>query len=214
MNQQTYFITGTDTHIGKTYVTTHLLNQFNQQGLSTVGLKPIASGATCTEEGLVNEDAHLLQKTASTHVPLTDINPFVFAPAIAPHLAAKQNGITLNCDMISQRVTQTINHYQPDRCLIEGAGGIAVPINDQEIIADLIKLLNVPVILVVGIRLGCINHAILSSELIDRYKIRYAGWIANCIEPECEEKDEIIATLQKKISAQLIKIVDFNEKPD
>jgi len=194
-----FFITGTDTGIGKTYVTTKLLTEFNQAGFTTLGLKPIATGAIMSKEGLLNEDARRLQEAASIKIPLNEVNPFVFAPAIAPHLAAKESGASLSAKQIAETMTETMRRYPADYYLIEGAGGIAVPLNETELMADLILMLEMPLILVVGIRLGCLNHAILSYELIKQLRLPFAGWVANCLDPACMEKDELIETLRKKM---------------
>lgn len=198
MNNHAYFVTGTDTNVGKTYVTTHLLRLFQNQGLHSVGLKPIASGAT---DELVNDDALQLQKASSIALPLSDINPFVFKEPIAPHLAAKKKGLRLSVSHIKQRIIDTITQYPADRYLIEGAGGLYVPLNEHETLIDLIAQLHFPIVLVVGIRLGCINHALLTTQVIESYQLPFAGWIANCLDQTCEEKDDIIETLTERITA-------------
>lgn len=209
MNHRAYFITGTDTNIGKTYVATHLLKQFNQAGLKTIGLKPIASGAI----NGINEDALILQKSASIHLPLNIINPFVFEPPIAPHLAAEKVGIKLTANMIKDNICNTMHIYHhADHYIIEGAGGLLVPINDHETIADVIAVMNIPVILVVGIRLGCLNHTLLTAAHIESCKLPFAGWIANCLDKDCIEQTEIIEAIKKRIKAPWLCTIPYDEK--
>lgn len=212
MNQRAYFITGTDTDIGKTYVTKILLSQFNQAGLSTIGLKPIASGAIKSDHGLINNDAVILQQSASIKLPLNEINPFVFEKPIAPHLAAAMNNITLRSETIVNAIHKTMRQHEADRYLIEGAGGLMVPINDHETMADVIRLLDIPVILVIGIRLGCINHGLLTSLAMTHHALNYAGWIANCIDPMCEQQDNIIQTLENYLSVPCLQKIPFMQK--
>lgn len=209
MNQRAYFITGTDTDVGKTYVVKILLSQFNQAGLQTIGLKPIASGALKTDHGLINNDAVILQQSASIKLALNDINPFVFEKPIAPHLAAAMQNTQLTSEKITTAIRKTMQSHIADRYLIEGAGGLMVPINDHETMADVIHLLNIPVILVIGIRLGCINHALLTSLAMTHHALTCAGWIANCLDPHCEQQDDIILTLQRHLSAPCLQKIPF-----
>lgn len=190
-----FFITGTDTGVGKTTMGVHLLKQFNQEGLRTLGLKPVASGSEQTPEGLRNEDALLLQAASSIQLDYTQVNPFAFAPAIAPHIAAKAAGIELSVSKIARHCQQVIESYQPDVVIVEGAGGWQVPLNDQESFADLAIALDFPVILVVAIRLGCINHALLSWQVIQSTALPFAGWIANCMVPDMPVIQDNIDTL-------------------
>ncbi len=173
-----YFVTGTDTDAGKTLVTSGLLALARRRGLTTLGLKPVASGCESTAEGLRNADALALQAQTRPALPYATLNPFAFAPAIAPHLAARQAGITLTLDDL-------VGHLDPllaqrrGFTLIEGAGGWRVPINDKEDLSGMAVRLGLPVLLVVGLRLGCISHARLTAEAIAADGLPIAGWIGN-----------------------------------
>lgn len=192
-----YFITGTDTNIGKTYATLKLLKQFNAEGFKTAALKPVASGAIMTENGLQNEDAQHLQAAASMHFPYESVNPFVYSDPISPHLAAKPNPPTV-AEIVS--ACQPVLSSEYDHLFIEGAGGWFAPINEQETIADLVLAFNCPVLLVVGIKLGCLNHATLTLESLRHHNVDVAGWIANEIDPDMRCIDENIATLERIFS--------------
>jgi len=209
--KQAYFITGTDTDIGKTYVTVNLLKYFNQQGLKTAALKPIASGCEQTAEGLRNDDAQQLQAAMSMDFPYHQTNPIAFEPPIAPHIAAEQIGKRLS-------VKETLNACQPilnshyDRLLIEGLGGWQVPLNDTETTADLANAFGFPIILVVGVRLGCLNHSLLTWENIKTQQTPIAGWIANRIDPDMLYPKENIATLTKRFQTPPITILEYQSK--
>jgi len=204
-----YFITGTDTDIGKTYVTAGLLKLFSKRGYSTLGLKPIASGGCLIQNILCNEDVLALQESASIKLPTQTINPFLFAEPIAPHLAAEKEGIRLTVEQVSHALQKTFQQYLSETILIEGAGGWLVPLNESETMADLVIALKLPVILVVGMRLGCLNHALLTVEVMKQQGISLYGWIANCIDPNMLEREANIATLKSKIAAQCLGVIDF-----
>lgn len=200
MAKQQFFITGTDTDVGKTLVATALLHGANQQGLSTLALKPIAAGCDMTEQGLRNSDALLLQQTMSLTLPYEQINPIALEPAIAPHIAAAQAGRRL---LVSQLVGYCRGALmQPaDVAIIEGAGGWRVPLNNRETMAGLVKELNLPVILVVGMKLGCINHALLTAEAIANDGLPLAGWVANQVDGDMPCYAENINTLKSLLRA-------------
>jgi dethiobiotin synthetase len=204
-----YFITGTDTNIGKTYVSLLLLKQWQQQGLSTLALKPLASGCELTDAGVRNADALQLQKAASIHLPDAQVNPIALPLPIAPHLAAQAENLQLTAKMIAQKC-QAALATPADIYLIEGIGGWQVPINQTETMADVVKLLDCAVILVVGMRLGCLNHALLTYQAILQDHCHLAGWIANCIDSEMLFVEKNIETLQNKIAAPLLKIVSYS----
>lgn len=209
---QHIFITGTDTNIGKTYVTTGLLQQLKQQGYATIGLKPLSSDCSLNSEGkLRNEDACSLQQAASINLPYEVVNPFAFAPPIAPHIAAVAEGITLTVDQLNEKLKPALDHIA-DFCLIEGVGGWRMPLNQQETMADFVKENNFPVILVVGLRLGCLNHSILTAQAILSDNVSLMGWIANCIDPHMEFVDENIEMLQSWIKAPLLGKVGYNQE--
>jgi len=172
-----YFITATDTDAGKTFVSVQLLNYWHQQGYKTLGFKPVASGCRQTAQGLQNDDALQIMAASSVSLPYSTINPYAFEPAIAPHIAAQTTGININIKHIAEVIAQQKNNS--DKMLVEGVGGWLVPLNDRETIADLASVLNFPVILVVNLRLGCINQALLSAQAIAHSGLILAGWIAN-----------------------------------
>ncbi|MDI4636196.1 MULTISPECIES: dethiobiotin synthase [Halomonadaceae] len=190
----TYFITGTDTDAGKTLVTAGLLALAQRHGLTTLGLKPVASGCDLHAEGLRNEDALALQAHSHPEVDYATINPFAYAPAIAPHLAARQAGDRLHLATLTDAMADALA-LKRDLTLIEGAGGWRVPLNDDEDLSDLADALQLPVILVVGLRLGCINHARLTAAAIRAQGLRLAGWVANGITTDFDEADDNLASL-------------------
>lgn len=195
-----FFITGTDTDAGKTTLAAALLCAARQQGLSTLACKPIASGCTMSPEGLRNDDALALAAQSSIKLPYAQLNPYAFAPAIAPHVAAQQAGVSLKAAQLQAACTEVLN-LQANLTLIEGAGGWRVPISHTETLADLAKQLQLPVILVVGVRLGCINHAVLTAEAIAHDGLELAGWIANCNAPDMPAAADSILYLQQQLAA-------------
>ncbi|MDZ4261724.1 MAG: dethiobiotin synthase [Pseudomonadota bacterium] len=197
-----YFITGTDTDVGKTTIALGLVEKLQQQGYRVGAMKPLAAGCEESSAGLRNSDAVQLQRQADSKLPYEVINPYAFAPPIAPHIAAAAEGVRIDIETIYQHY-QTIA-AESDCVIVEGAGGWQVPLNDFQTIADLAKRLQLPVILVVGMRLGCISHALLSVESIHAAKLPLAGWVANQIAPEMNCLEENIATLQQRIEAPLL----------
>lgn len=202
--KQIFFIAGTDTDAGKTHIACQLLRAAQQRGLRTLSLKPLAAGAENTVEGLRNSDALMLQQASTLQLPYADINPFCFAEAIAPHIAAEKNGARLSAKEIAQRVHQVLNTVDFDYALIEGAGGWRVPLNETETLADVVKLLNLPVILVVGMKLGCLNHALLTAEAIKTDGVTLHSWVANDFGKPMPYWAENIAALEQKIPAPRI----------
>lgn len=177
--KQNVFVTGTDTGVGKTHICCQLLTEAAKQGKKTLGLKPLAAGAEQTAAGLRNSDALALQEASSVRLPYEQVNPFCFAEPIAPHIAAAQHGVVLSAALIAHQIQTVISDTDADFVVIEGAGGWRVPLNDTETLADVVKLLQLPVILVVGMKLGCLNHALLTAEAIQSDGLALAGWIAN-----------------------------------
>lgn len=202
------FITGTDTDIGKTHVSLGLLAGLNSQGYSTVGIKPLASGCVQTPQGWQNNDALQLQNQASIRLPYTRVNPIRFNEPIAPHIAAEKNNSSLS---VSQLYTacQPALEIETDYLLVEGVGGWLMPLNTHETMADLAKEFNFPLILVVGMRLGCLNHAILTTESILSCRLHLLGWVANQIDPGMDYVAENILMLQKRITAPLLGIIPY-----
>lgn len=195
------FITGTDTGVGKTRIACGLLGAARRRGLDACGFKPVASGCRATARGLRNADALALQAAAGTDEPYGRLNPYAFAPAIAPHLAARESGV-----LIRRRVLEAA-HRQLARAhalvLIEGAGGWQVPLGPRWTLADWVGAQGWPVVLVVGMRLGCINHALLSAESISR-RTRLLGWIASELPPRQPRLEENLAELSARMPAPLL----------
>jgi dethiobiotin synthetase len=207
---KSYFVIGTDTNVGKTYVASALIRQFVEAGFKTIGMKPIASGCEVNEQGeLVNEDVVALSEASNVHAPLDLVNPYRFAPAIAPHIAAEQAGVQIQSDVIVQIYHQLTTLAEV--LIVEGAGGFLVPINSQETLADLAVKLNLPIILVVGVRLGCINHALLTVEAIKARGLTLAGWVANQVDSEMSVFDENLVSLQQRIKTPCIGIVYWGQ---
>ncbi|MCP3848925.1 MAG: dethiobiotin synthase [Gammaproteobacteria bacterium] len=206
-----YFVTATDTDAGKTFVSANILKNWTEQGYKTLGFKPIASGCLMTQEGMRNDDALQLIAASSVSLPYKKINQYSFEPAIAPHIAAAQKGVRIDLQAIQSTIFQ---HYkQAERVIVEGVGGWLVPLNEQQNVADLACLLNFSVILVVNIRLGCINHALLTAQAIEQRGLSLAGWIANS--PEAPTGDgeamacfeENIQSIQNRIQAPLLGVL-------
>lgn len=172
-----FFVTGTDTEVGKTYVTCALLRAAGRLGWPALGLKPVAAGCEPSAAGLRNEDALALMEASSIQSTYDNVNPIALAPPIAPHIAAAETGVKLS---VAELVARCQGQFGVDRfVVVEGAGGWLVPLNETETLADLATALELPVILVVGLRLGCINHALLSAESIRGHGLSLAGWVAN-----------------------------------
>lgn len=195
-----FFVTGTDTEVGKTTIAAGLLHAARTAGLSTAAAKPVASGCVRTPEGLRNDDALALLAECTLPLRYEAVNPFAFEPAIAPHLAAREAGIELSAARLVEPVRQVLG-LQADFTLVEGAGGWRVPLAGRENLSDLAVMLGLPVILVVGVRLGCINHALLSAEAIERDGLQLAGWVANIVDPATSRLDENLATLSERLPA-------------
>jgi len=197
---QAYFIAGTDTDVGKTTIAAGLLHAARLQGLSTLGAKPVASGCTATAKGLRNADAQALIDESSVKLAYEEVNPFAFEPAIAPHVAAREAGVALEVPALLKAMHHVLDQGA-DFTLVEGAGGWRVPLSDHANLSDLAIALKLPVILVVGVRLGCINHALLSAEAIARDGLQLAGWVANIIEPRTSRLEENLASLAERLPA-------------
>ncbi len=195
-----FFIAGTDTEVGKTTIAAGLLCAARRQGLSTAACKPVASGSENTADGLRNSDALALLGQCSLPLSYDEVNPLAFAPAIAPHLAAREAGVELTAAALLAPVRHVLDQGA-DFTVVEGAGGWRVPLGDGGFLSDLPIALGLPVILVVGVRLGCINHAVLSAEAIERDGLKLAGWVANIVDPETSRLDENLATLTELLTA-------------
>ena len=206
-----YFITGTDTDCGKTEITLGVIRRLQQQGLRVAGMKPVAAGAEESAEGARNGDALRIAAAASVPAAYSDINPYLFAPPIAPHIAAQQAGVAICFDTIAQAYGRLAAPV--DRVVVEGAGGWQVPLGEEGSIGDLARHLRLPVLLVVGLKLGCLNHALLSVESIEANDCRLAGWVANTLDPAMAQQSANIATLQRMIGAPLLGVVPHLSLP-
>lgn len=207
-----YFIAGTDTDVGKTTVASGLLYAARLSGLSTVAGKPVASGCVVAPDGLRNADALALMAQCSPELRYDEVNPFAFEPAIAPHLAAREAGVALTVQALLEPMRLLLAR-NADFTLIEGAGGWRVPLADQENMSDLAVALQLPVILVVGVRLGCINHALLTAEAIAGDGLQLAGWVANIVDPKTSRLEENLATLAERLPAPCLGRVPRMKKP-
>ncbi|MBT5230941.1 MAG: dethiobiotin synthase [Methylococcales bacterium] len=196
---QAFFITGTDTDVGKTWVTLGLIQALKQQGHRTNGIKPVAAGCEHIAGEWVNADAVAIQQVSDGTMPYSQVNPIALQKAMAPHLAAEQENRTIDFDLIKQCCTAA--RAQTEYTIIEGAGGWRVPLGNGQDISDLAYALDVPVILVVGMRLGCLNHALLTYDAIKLKGLTVQGWIANQIDPQMHCLTDNIATLKSAFAA-------------
>ncbi len=199
-----FFVTGTDTEVGKTHVSCLLLKQYAAQGLKVIGMKPIAAGCELVNGEWGNEDVQKLIAASNVTAPLDLINPYRFKEPIAPHLAAEKVGVTIEIETIVSAFKQL--QTMADVVIVEGAGGFLVPLNTKANMADLAIALGLPTILVVGLRLGCINHSLLTVEAIKARGLALHGWVANHIDVEMEVQKENIQTIAKQrgVGAMLV----------
>jgi len=203
-----YFVTGTDTGVGKTLVSCALLHAFAARGRSVVGMKPVAAG--CDDD--MHEDVRQLRGASNMLAGLGQINPYSFVRPVAPHLAARFAGVRISLDRILEAYSEL--SAQADVVIVEGAGGFRVPLNDDEDSADMVRQMNLPVVLVVGMRLGCLNHALLTVESIAARGLTLAGWVANVVDLGMAMLDENVAALEQRIAAPLLGIVPHQAQPD
>lgn len=201
------FVTGTDTGVGKTWVSAGLMGTLQRQGLRVLGMKPVASGCEHTADGLRNEDALLLQKQGSLAMDYSVINPYAFAPPVAPHLAAAQAGAHIDLEHIMHNYR--LLAAEADVVVVEGAGGWLVPLNERESMADLAVALDLDVILVVGLRLGCINHALLTAESIRARGGKLTGWVANTLDLHMSKLPQNVLSIQQRINAPLLGLIPY-----
>ncbi len=206
-----YFVTGTDTGVGKTLIACALLHAFAARGLRVVGMKPVAAGAQFVDGMWLNDDVEQLIQASNVSAPRDAVNPYSFVPPIAPHIAASMNNNSI-------KIKQLRHFYQKlaalaDVVVVEGVGGFAVPLNDHETSADLAQQLAIPVLLVVGMRLGCLNHALLTAEVVRARGLTLAGWIANHVEPDMPHADANVDTLVTKLEAPMLGRIAYSEQP-
>ncbi|MBI2399008.1 MAG: dethiobiotin synthase [Xanthomonadales bacterium] len=213
MDPVSVFITGTDTGVGKTHVSSALLLAVRRRALKAFGYKPVASGCLRRGEEWVSEDAERLRAYSTTPTPdLALMNPYALPEPIAPHLAAAHAGRTIELPpLLAAHQALALGAHA---IVVEGAGGWAIPYSDHLMQADLVRALKLPVILVVGIRLGCINHAILSEIAIRADRCELLGWVANRVDPDCRFPDEVVATLREELDAPLLADCAFGANID
>lgn len=199
----TFFVTGTDTGVGKTLAAAALLRAFAAAGKSCVGMKPIAAGAECGRW----EDVEILRAASTVQAPRSQVNPHAFEPAIAPHIAAALAGREIRIRDITSahaglaRLAEVV--------IVEGAGGFMIPLNARATTADLARAMRAPVILVVAMRLGCLNHALLTRSAIAHAGLAFAGWVANCTQPDMEQLERNVASLQERLDAPMLARIPY-----
>jgi len=204
-----YFITGTDTGIGKTLVSCALLHAFAARGIPVAGFKPVACG--CDEDGQ-NEDVKKLRAASNVPASYRQINPYNFIQPIAPHIAAQNAGVCIDFARIMDSYRELAS--QADVVIVEGIGGFQVPLNDTQDSADLAVLLGLPVIMVVGMRLGCLSHALLTARAIAVCRLECAAWVANVLDADMAVLAENISALQQRIASPLLGVVPFQSDLD
>lgn len=195
-----FFVTGTDTGVGKTVVAAALLRALVAEGRSAVGMKPVAAGLARGET--VHADVRSLAAAGNVAAALADVSPYSFAAPIAPHLAAAASGAAIDVERIAMAHARLA--AAADAVVVEGAGGLLVPLAPGVDMLDIPRQLALPVLLVVGIRLGCLNHALLSALALEARGVRLAGWVANRIDPAMREGDANVAALVERLSAPLV----------
>jgi dethiobiotin synthetase len=200
-----YFITGTDTEIGKTFVTAALLRAFGEQGFSTLGLKPIAAGAEMIAGVLHNEDVDTLVAASNVKAPQEIVVPYLMQMPAAPHIVAQLEDIKMDVQHIAGCYQQA--RALAEVVLVEGVGGYCVPLDDDLTTVDMAQALSLPVILVVGMRLGCINHALLTAQAIAASGLRLAGWVANTIDAEMKFFNENVQALKQRLPAPCLGVI-------
>lgn len=208
------FITGTDTGVGKTLVSVSFVKALVQHGLRVAVMKPIASGSEHTSVGLRNADALALAEASNVVVPYGSINPYCFEPAISPHIAAEEAKIDVDLGLIKTRFEALAS--SADFVVVEGAGGWYAPISKTKSMADVPESLGIPALLVVGVRLGCLNHALLTKQAIEASGVELAGWVANSIDPKLERATQNLSSLERMLGGGPLAVFPFvpDEQPD
>jgi dethiobiotin synthetase len=206
------FVTGTDTGVGKTLVSVALLRVLRRQGLAVAGMKPVASGSVTGADGLRNEDALALLAESSRPWPYDIVNPYAFEPAIAPELAAREAGTEVDPGVLRRAFCQL--QAATDVVVVEGAGGFLVPLRPGLSFADLPSILGLDVILVVGLRLGCVNHALLTAEAIRHRSLALAGWVGNLIDPGFDRLDANLESLCQGLGAPCLGVIGHLDPAD
>jgi dethiobiotin synthetase len=206
------FVTGTDTEVGKTRIATGLCAAFVDAGLRVTAMKPIASGCRRTPAGLRNDDAESLLHSMNVRASYGEVNPYAFEPAIAPHIAAAEAGVSVDFTVLDHCFERL--QLQSDITIVEGAGGWLAPVDTTRNFADLATRWGLDVVLVVGLRLGCLNHALLTQESVHRHGLRLVGWVGNCIDPAFERLEQNIATLKSRLNAPCLGEIPYAPHAD
>jgi len=207
MSARGIFITGTDTGVGKTVVACGLARAFRAEGHRVGVMKPVASGSLRTPEGLRNDDALALIEASRTERPYGDVNPYCFEPAVSPHIAAKDAKIEVDCNIIRHHFD--VLAAETDRIVVEGAGGWFAPISDHQTMADVAWALSVPALIVVGVRLGCLNHAQLTRLALEARGVTFAGWVASQVDPAMERPAENLAALERLLGEPALAVLPY-----
>ncbi len=205
------FVTGTDTGVGKTLVSAALVHAATRAGLKAVGMKPVAAGSTVIDGRLANEDVDTLAAEASVAVPVSLTSPYILREACAPHVAAELERVRIDEAVLLDAFRQT--SAMAEAVVVEGVGGFRVPLSDTFDTADLAAHLRLDVILVVGLRLGCLNHALLTAEALATRGLKLVGWVANQIDPAMPHQAANLAALQSRLSAPLVGVIPWMETP-
>ena len=206
------FVTGTDTGVGKTLVSAGLLHALARHHARVVGMKPVAAGAIRAGETWTNEDSLALRVASTLAVPADLDNPVLLPDPLSPHIAAERAGVRIDIGHLITCYSELAR--RADAVVVEGAGGFHVPLSQDETGADLAQALALPVVLVVGLRLGCLNHALLTAEAIRARGLTMAGWVANRIDPAMDAQSENIAWLQRRLAAPLLADIPHQRQPD
>jgi dethiobiotin synthetase len=204
-----YFITGTDTGVGKTLVSCALLHALAAQDKRVVGFKPVAAGC---DENDHNEDALQLRAASNVLVSYGQVNPYCFVHPVAPHIAARNSGVRIELSRILTTYRELAS--QADEVVVEGAGGFLIPLNEKKDSADLAVELGLPVIVVAGMRLGCLNHALLTMRVLADYELECAGWVANVLDADMPVLQQNIDALRERIAAPLLGVIPYQAQPD
>lgn len=216
--KKAYFIAGTDTGVGKTLVSSALLHAYDRQGLKVAGMKPVAAGCIEKDGRLVSEDVAMLLAAGNIQAAFEIHNPYAFAPPIAPHIAAAAENVIIRPRVLQDAYRELAS--LADVVIVEGVGGFRVPLGEQFDTADMAQMLNLPVILVIGMRLGCINHTLLTLESIHARNLEIAGWVANRIDPDMSVFEENLQALDQRIGAPCLGVLphlpqaDFRQAAD
>lgn len=209
---QGFFVTGTDTNVGKTLISCALLHAWRNAGKTALGMKPVAAGCEQQPEGLVCGDVVALRRASSAQAPIEWVNPYAFALPVAPHVAAEEAGVVIDLERIREAFLALAGRAAV--VVVEGVGGFRVPLNPRQDSADLARLLGLPVVLVVGMRLGCLNHALLTADAIRAQGLTLAGWVANHIDPGMAYFGSNLDALRQRLEAPLLGVVEHDVAPD